>query len=728
MDALRGIEARTQKTFEQAHSLLSFEEYCRILKDHPRQQLRGSAQTTWDMITSFGDRLLQERVHALAPELVGVEPVLSQISKSLSGFAKQGITSQLLLLHGPNGSAKSSIVAALMKGLEEYSKLPEGAQYTISWVFPTERSTKASLGIQSDRKSSDVSTYARLPDDLLAARIPTDLKDHPILVIAPGERLSFLQELLGKELGLESYNQMPYALRCGEISHQSRLIMDALMINYQGDYRKVLRHVQVERYYLSRKYRRGLVTIEPQMHVDAQYQLVSYNRSLGNLPAALQHTNYFGLHGDLVDGNRGLVEFSDILKRPLDSFKYLLSLCETGAINVGNTIAAFDQVLIGSCNEHQLDAFKEFADFSSFKARIHLIRVPYLLKLSQERRIYQSMLDTARASKPVSPHVDEVLAQFAILTRLKKPNPAAFPSELSALISDLTPMEKMRIYDKDSLPHNITAETRTLLRTHLKTLREEYDQVPFYEGRMGASAREMRDILMEAAHNPDFPCVSPLAIFTSLERLTERGSEYEFLRLESKDGYHEPRAFLHAIEQDYLDTIDREMRDCLGLYDSNQWEEFLKKYIQQVSLLSKGEKQKNPITGLSQDPDTAILRELEAIIEAPKDSTALDTFRGGLLTMLGAWRLDHPKESVEYRLIFPDLWKKIESHFFAGQKETLQKLISVLPLLDHPHEVAPGEAETLELAKRTISELTRRFGYTNSGAKEVMTLLLKKRY
>ena len=47
-----------------------------------------------------------------------------------------------------------------------------------------------------------------------------------------------------------------------------------------------------------------------------------------------------------------------------------------------------DEVLIGSSNEKQLEAFKEYPDWNSFKGRIELVRVPYLRRFSDEIQIY----------------------------------------------------------------------------------------------------------------------------------------------------------------------------------------------------------------------------------------------------------------------------------------------------------------------------------------------------
>ena len=46
---------------------------------------------------------------------------------------------KLILLHGPNGSAKSTFIRCLGRALEHYSTLDEGALYRFSWIFPAQK-------------------------------------------------------------------------------------------------------------------------------------------------------------------------------------------------------------------------------------------------------------------------------------------------------------------------------------------------------------------------------------------------------------------------------------------------------------------------------------------------------------------------------------------------------------------------------------------------------------
>jgi serine protein kinase len=745
-DILNFIDQSVKKEFDGNRRLLSFDEYLILLGEKITQQTRGSAQYIVDMMDFFGTepvvsadphpvagsqyhrfKIFDYPIDGIAPKVVGQERVQNQIYRALKAFARQGLNNKLILLHGPNGSAKSSIIHGLMGGLERYSKEPAGAVYTFNWIFPIERYTKGGMGINTYSPPKEtLSSYAKLPDEEIAARVPCEMRDHPLLVVPQEQRKAFLEKLIGVEKTNEIWDGLPSYLTRGDLCHRCRQIFDALLITSGGDYRKLLMNIQVERIYFSRRYRKGLVTIEPQMHVDAQYHQLTYNKSIGSLPASLQGINLFSLTGDLVDGNRGVVEYSDLLKRPVDSFKYLLSACETGAVNVGNSIAYLDSVMLGSTNEVQLDAFKEFPDFTSFKARIELIRVPYLLSVSQEQEIYAPQLAHMAGEKHVSPHVSWTISLWSVLTRLKKPNSINYPPNVSTLISGLSPLEKARLYDMGDMPNSISAEDRKLLRASLRKLRDEYSNIPYYEGRMGASAREMKTVLFDAAQNSEYPCLSPLAILRELEEFVKRVSEYDFLKQDIKDSYHDSSEFINTVRLEYLNKIDREVRDSIGLYDSAQWEDFLKKYVLQISLVLKKEKVKNPITGRLEDPDFNLISELEKIIEAPEDAHEKETFRQNMISRVGVWSLDHPKETVVYSRVFPDYWNKLEKHYFASQKSLLTKMSDALLVYDTDELDRSSEGSTL--AQQTIDNMKTKLGYCPSCAKEVIIFLMRQRY
>lgn len=711
---IHALSEKVKQTFKNRMQLLSFDEYLSLLENSRifTQQLRSSAGYVSDMIDYFSSR-----PQSAFKNVVGLDEVKNQLQQILKAESRLGLSHRLILLHGPNGSAKSTLVSDLMQSLEEYSQESDGALYTFSWVFPVDRITKGSLGIRSDyeKKQSDLASYAHLKDEEIACVIPSELRDHPLLLIPTEERKNWIKNELA-----------PLRLKESGLSHRDHLIFQSLLNNYQGDYKQVLRHIRVERFYLSRVYRAGLVTIDPQMHVDAHYQQLTLNRSLNSLPPSLQGLNLFTVSGDLPESNRGMIEYSDLLKRPIDSYKYLLTACETGKVTVGQTILQFDTVFIGSSNEIQLDAFKEYPDFSSFKGRIELVRVPYLLKVSEEQQIYEKMIPSIAGHKPITPHVAWAISYWAILTRLKKPSREHYSSQLGSIMDRLTPLDKLKLYDTGEIPERYNAEERKLIKANLLQIKNEYNNVPFYEGRTGASARELKNILTDAAQNAEFKTLSPLAVFHEIREFVKRTSEYEFLRQEAVDGFHQHEHFIETVIQEYLDRVDREVRDCLGLVDSQQWTDFMKKYMNHLSALLKKEKIKNPLTGDYNQPDQALLNEFEEIVEAPKDPDQKERFRQNLITQVGAWVLDHPKESIDYFKIFPDLKQKLEKHYYETQKVYLQKMHTALKSFGTDHEDPTSEGS--KLAQVTLENMQKKFHYPLDGAKEVIHFLMSRKY
>jgi predicted Ser/Thr protein kinase len=729
---LDGIHEKIQKDFDSNQRIFSYEEYLGYFKDHVSEQTRGSAQYVLAMMDSFGTqeivnltgknlrfRLFDIPADTLTPKIVAQESAQNQIYRCLKTFAQQGFNHQLLLLHGPNGSAKSSLVHALMGGMERYSKDPAGAVYSFHWIFPTERYTRESIGIQ-EKKRRPISSYAHLPEEEIASRISCELRDHPLLIIPSSQRKSFLASFLDPKLVEKQWNLFPSYLKEGDLCHRCQMISEALLNSFRGDFKKLLMHIQVERFFFSRRYRKGLVTIEPQMHVDAHY--LEYPKRLGMLPPPLQALNLFSLSGDLVDANRGILEYADLLKRPLDSFKYLLGACETGWVSIGNSIAAIDTVMVGSTNEIQLDAFKEFSDFSSFQPRMRFIRVPYLLCVSEETKIYDAQLPLGE--KHIAPHAFWTVGLWSVLTRLKKPEAKNYPSEVAGLIANLSALEKSQLYDLGDIPAPLAPEDRKLLKAQIQALQEEYFNVPYYEGRTGASAREMKRILFDASQNPEFPCLSPWAILQELEAFVKKITEHEFLQEEVKENFHNTTAFMQIVQSQYLQRVDREVKDCIGMYQANPWEGFLKKYILQISYLLKKEKIKNQVTGTFEAPDLNLINEFEKIVQSP-ESSEKETFRKNTIAQLGAWSLDHPQETVVYSQVFPEFWDKLEKHYFESQKSLFKQMSDVL-LVYETYEENPSEGAIL--VRKTLDAMVAKQGYCHLCAREALVFLLKKKY
>ncbi len=674
--------------------------------------------------------------------VVGHEDVQDRLLKILTGFARSGRANKLILMYGPNGSAKSSLARALFEGLEAYSATEDGMLYCFSWVFPHESFDRRSLAI-GNRNNEDeaVESYARLPADKVGAIVHSELHENPLLLIPKEERRRLYESWMAQITDPEKRHRLEASrdsfLR-SELSHKNSMIFDALLANYSGDFSKVLKHVRVERYYLSTKFRKGLVTIEPQLAIDAAMRQISLDRSLSNLPPALQSLNLFQLEGHLVDGNRGAIEFNDLLKRPLEHYKYLLSTTETGSVSLGGILVFIDTVFVGSTNDRQLEAFREHPDFNSFKARIELVKVPYLLRYSEEERIYQRSLHMAAGEKEILPHTLKALALWAVCSRLKRPSLKNKNATLTKVLEKLSPLEKAKIYDDGILPDHLDDEQRRELKGHIEELVAEHQGIPYYEGLLGPSARELKTLIQLAAQNHNYPTVGPNAVFDELRQLVKRQQDFEYLRQEPVAGYHDYEGLIEIVRQEWLNWVEEEMRTVLEFEDLAQIHDFVGRYVFQVTRLVRGEKIKNRITGQNEEPDQTLMKEFEGLAGISGD---ISEFRKNIISRLGAWSVENlrdpsqPPKELPFNKIFPDLVEKIQFHHRESTNAKIRAMGQAL--MD-----TNGFDETLNVDKRDLTKLSEpiqwavkahsglrsRYGYGAKGATEALVALMRARF
>ena len=134
-------EANSTKDYQS--EILSFSSYFEQFQSNPDKELRSTCKYLLDMINFFGK--CEKGLYNLfsqqqpdSPAVFGQQTPEKSIIENLINFLEEGINNKFILLVGPNGSSKSSIVKKIMKGSEIYSESYEGALYSFSWIFPIE--------------------------------------------------------------------------------------------------------------------------------------------------------------------------------------------------------------------------------------------------------------------------------------------------------------------------------------------------------------------------------------------------------------------------------------------------------------------------------------------------------------------------------------------------------------------------------------------------------------
>ncbi len=186
----------------------------------------------------------------------------------------------------------------------------------------------------------------------------------------------------------------------------------------------------------------------------------------------------YSYSGGLNRTTQGLLEFVEMFKAPIKMLHPLLTATQDGTYVGTENVGAlpYQGIIIAHSNESEWQSFRSNKNNEAFLDRICVIQVPYCLRVSEERRIYDKLLSQSEVSgAPCAPGTLEMLAQFSVLTRLKE-------HENSSLFS------KMRVYDGESLKDT---------DPHAKTIQEYRDAAGINEGMDGTSTRFAYKVLSE---------------------------------------------------------------------------------------------------------------------------------------------------------------------------------------------------------------------------------------
>jgi len=737
---LGDLSRHQQDLFQKRQVILSFSSFLDLVRESPRRLTRNAPAYLRDTFEHFGTTktagsaagLPRYKLFDLGTEkhvpIVGGEQVHAEIKSLLEAFIRQGQSNKMIVLHGPNGSSKSSTVDTIAHAMQVYSETEAGAVYRFNWIFPTERTAtprikgeSGPIGFGIHEKDTSPASYALLDESQIASRITSELRENPIYLIPMPHREKWLREWIGAAEGKNPEDvEIPSHLLYSGLSKRNQLILENLTAAYEGDLLKVLRHIQVERFFYSRQYRVGVSTVEPQMSVDASEKQLTMDKNIANLPSILHNIRFHEAQGELIEANRGILEFSDLLKRPLEAYKYLLTTVEKGTLTLPSGTANLDIVFFATTNDKHLDSFKTIPDFSSFRGRLEFVTVPYMLQPSQERKIYDADCRAISKTTVIAPHVVDLLCTWAVMTRLKQPDPEHYESQHRALIARLDPRSKIRLYEGQALRPVFKPAEESVLKELNKKIWAESVGMVIYEGRFGASPREVRAILYRAAQRSKNNVLTPMCVFEELERLVKDRTVYEFLQFEPRGKYHDSGLFVRMIQDEFADTFEDELLASMTLVEELQYELLLARYIDNVVAEIKKEKIYNAKTSSSEPPNQALMRDVEKIIGVQGSA---DRHREGLLSRIGAYKLENPKEKIEIAIVFHDILKKLHDHYFDEKSRVIEANQRAMLSLETDAEKDLTEKEK-RLAETTFAELEQRFGYTKESTIQCLRFLI----
>ena len=178
----------------------------------------------------------------------------------------------------------------------------------------------------------------------------------------------------------------------------------------------------------------------------------------------------YAFSGGLCHANQGLLEFVEMFKAPIKVLHPLLTATQEGNYKGTEGLSAipFEGVILAHSNEAEWQTFKNNRNNEAFIDRVYTVKVPYCLRVSEEVKIYEKLLESSSLNEAAcAPGTLEMMASFVILSRIKEPENSNIES-------------KMRIYDGDNLKD---------VDPKAKSIQEYRDYAGVDEGMVGLSTR-----------------------------------------------------------------------------------------------------------------------------------------------------------------------------------------------------------------------------------------------
>lgn len=680
-DFLELIESRLdRRQFQEHHWTGSFFDYLDLCAQNPAV-LRNAYQRAFDAILASGwekYKLFKKdcvRYHFFSDPfedgrdgIYGLDFALMDLVNFFRSAAEgYGTDKRILLLHGPVGSSKSTIARLLKKGMEAYSRTPEGALYSFSWLLDDRCEVTAVDGNHHEARKDHA--YA------------SPMHEEPLVLVPKNARDALVEKF---NTGYAPEHRGGALRVYGEPDPFSRKIFEDLMQFYDGDWQKVMGHVQVRRIVLSEKDRVGIGTFQPkdeknqdstELTGDINYRKIAQYGSDSD-PRA------FNFDGELNIANRGVCEFIEVLKLDVAFLYDLLGASQEHTIKPKKFAQTYiDEVIIGHTNEPEYKRLQSNEMMEAFRDRTIKIDIPYNIRLDDEIKIYQKDFGPHRIKNiHVAPHTLEVAAMWAVLTRLEEPKKAG-----------LTVMQKLKLYNGKSIP-GFTEDS-------VKELKEESPR----EGMVGISPRYVQDKVSNSLVHPQALAEHTVNPFMVINELENGLSHHSLITDEElKKRYKE---LLSIVKDEYEDIIKGEVQRAISA-DEEAIKRLCANYIENVRAYTQKEKVVNKYTGKDEEPDDRLMRSIEEKIDIPENRK--DDFRQEIMNYIGALSLDNKK--FEYNTN-ARLYKALELKLFEDSRDTIKLKNLVSSVIDD---------ETQQKIDVVKQRLIKQFGYNDASATDVL--------
>ena len=397
----------------------------------------------------------------------------------------------------------------------------------------------------------------------------------------------------------------------------------------------------------------------------------------------------YSFSGGLCLSNQGLMEFVEMFKAPIKVLHPLLTATQEGNYKGTEGFGAipFDGIVLAHSNESEWTTFRNNKNNEAFLDRIYIVKVPYCLRVSEEVKIYEKLMQhSSLSAAPCAPGTLEMLARFSVLTRLKEP-------ENSSIYS------KMRVYDGDNLKDT---------DPKAKSYQEYRDFAGVDEGMTGISTRFAFKILSRVFN---FDHTEVAANPVHLLYILEQQIEQEQFAPEVEQRYV---AYLKEyLSPHYAEYIEKELQTAYLESYSEYGQNIFDRYVTYADMWIQDQEYRDPDTGESLDRGQ-LNAELEKIEKAASIANPKDFRHEVVNFVLRARALNHGKNPA---------WTSYEKLRVVIEKRMFSSTEDLLPVISFNAKASSEEQKKhQDFVQRMVSK-----GYTDKQVRLLAEWYLRAR-
>lgn len=567
-----------------------------------------AAGAEWEVDDYSGER--EPTYRFFQDEVFGIDETIAKIVDYFnSGGRRLPVRKRILLLMGPVGGGKSTIVSMLKRGLGRYTSTDDGAVYALEGC---------------------------------------PIHEDPLHVLPEDIRKQIYDQSKGKVF-VE-----------GELCPTCRKRMET---EFGGDWRRF----QIARVSFGEFHRKGIGTYTPS---DPKSQDVSELIGSTNLAKVAEigvesDPSAYQFDGEINISNRGLLEMIEMLKCDIKHLQVLLTVTQERLVKTPRFPMCYvDVCVVAHTNETEWNNFMAKRENEALQDRIITIPCPYVLTVSDEVRIYRKELESSEdcTGVAIAPLTLEVCAMFAVLSRLEAPKDAK-----------VSLVKKMKAYDgqdvKDLRPADVRRMKRDAEREGMDGIgpRQVTDAISAAITMAKEQMEEMTDSeYSENCYGIERDSSEPIAVdaidmFKILLRTIEHDPRHKDARSREK-----LRELIEAAREEFDDLLKRKVQRAFCYEFKDEAETLFRNYLRNVVAFCTEDQLRDDVTGDQRDPDERLMGSVEKMIKVGEG--AAREFREGIMRRMAAATMHGKQFDIS---TYGELQDAVERRIFEDRKDTI---------------------------------------------------------